>query len=431
MHHRLADIRTLICSTGMAFVLSCSSVLVNAETTAPAQTDDTRTTRFSADDEAHFLRRYEQYAVRGAADKLPAYYDSLTTVAGASSSFALPRRDSPTIPRAALDAALDYAISAQSGAFIVYRNGAVELEYYGEGATAGTLFNSKSLAKPLAAIAAARAIQQGHINSLQEPVANFITEWKGRPQQDIRLFHVLTNTGGLLGQQAGVERDHILTRAYLHPRNVEIIIHDYPMTHAPGERYDYSNANMDLIAPIIGRATDRSYEQWLSEQVLKPLGASGGTIWLNREGGTAHSACCIQLPADTWLRLAILVMRGGMWEGERLIPEDLYQAMITPTPLNPYFAMQIYVGATYAQWRGAGNPDTNFTRMFHSEPYVDAGEMLLFDGNGNQVAYMVPSRDLVILRLGHFPPREMTWDNAYLPNLIARAMDDGQTARDR
>jgi CubicO group peptidase (beta-lactamase class C family) len=383
------------------------------------------TSRYSAEDEAHFRRRYEQYAVRGAAGSLPSYYDSLAPVGGADEAPPLPRRSASGIPAAALEAARDYAARTGSGAFIIYRDGAVELEYYGEGASRETLFNSKSLAKPLATVAAARAVASGHIESLQQPVSDFLTEWQGRPQEAITLFHVLSNTGGLLGQQAGMPRDHVLNRAYLHPRHIEVILNDYPMTHAPGERYDYSNANMDLVAPIIERATGSRYAAWLEREVLRPLGARGGTIWLNREGGIAHSACCIQLPADTWLRLAILVMRGGVWEGERLIPEGFFRAMVTPTPLNPYFAMQIYVGAEYAQWRGAGNADTDFSKMFHSEPYDDADEMILFDGNGNQVAFMVPSRDLVILRLGHFPPGDMTWDNAYLPNLIARALDDG------
>lgn len=378
---------------------------------------------YSAEDEAHFQRRYERYAVRGAAGKLPAYYDTLAPVAGTKAHDPLPRRQSSAIPRAALRAALDYAVRADSGAFLIYRDGAVELEHYGEGADAETLFNSKSLAKPLAAVAAARAVDRGYLAGLEQPVSDFLTEWQGRPQQAITLFHVLSNTGGLLGQAYGVPRDHILNRAYLHPRHVEVILNDYPMTHRPGERYDYSNANMDLVAPLIERATGSRYAQWLQREVLEPLGARGGSIWLNREGGVAHSACCVQLPADSWLRLAILVMRGGSWEGERLIPGDFYRAMVTPTPLNPYFAMQVYVGAEYAEWRGAGNPDADFTKMYHSEPYVDADEMLLFDGNGNQVAYMVPSRDLVMLRLGHFPPDGMTWDNAYLPNLIARALD--------
>ena len=379
--------------------------------------------RYSAADEARFARRYEIYAVRGAAGKLPGYYDSLAPVGGSTQHVPLPLRHEPGIAAEVLAEALDYATRANSGAFIIYRDGAVELEHYGGGSSAESLFNSKSLAKPLAAIAVARAIDSGAIRSLDQPASDFLHEWRGRPQESITLRHILTNTGGLLGQKYGAGPEHILTRAYLHPRHIDIILHEYPMTHRPGERYDYSNANMDLIAPIIERATGSGYASWLEQEVLRPLGARGGTIWLNREGGIAHSACCVQLPADTWLRLAILVMQGGVWDGQRLIPRDMHTAMITPTPLNPFFAMQIYVGAQYAEWRGAGNPDQNFTRMYHSEPYVDASEILLFDGNGNQVAFMVPSRRLVILRLGHFPPDDMTWDNAYLPNLIARSLD--------
>lgn len=425
MKDRRIGIRTLLfiilVSAGIG--LSQLRAVVAAENTGGEAATDTN--RYSEEDEAHFLRRYEQYAVRGAAEKLPAYYDSLAPVNGVASPTPLQRRQDSRIPATAMESALEYAKKANSGAFIIYHDGAIELEYYGDGSSRNTLFNSKSLAKPLAAIAAARAVQNGDIESLQQPAADFLTEWQGKPQQEITLFHILTNTGGLLGQERGIERDHVLNRAYLHPRHIEVILNDYPMTHRPGERYDYSNANMDLVAPIVERATGYRYSEWLQEQVLQPLGAAGGSIWLNREGGVAHSACCVQLPADTWLRLAVLVMREGIWEGERLIPEDFYRAMITPTPLNPYFGMQVYVGAQYAQWRGAGNPDANFTKMYHSEPYVDASEMILFDGNGSQVAYMVPSRDLVILRLGHFPPDGMTWDNAYLPNLIARAIDAG------
>ena len=62
----------------------------------------TDTSRFSEEDEAHFLRRYETYAVRGAAGKLPAYYDSLAPVGGVESLSPLPRRDIPGIPAAAL-----------------------------------------------------------------------------------------------------------------------------------------------------------------------------------------------------------------------------------------------------------------------------------------------------------------------------------------
>jgi CubicO group peptidase (beta-lactamase class C family) len=50
--------------------------------------------------------------------------------------------------------------------------------------------------------------------------------------------------------------------------------------------------------------------------------------------------------------------------------------------------------------------------------------VFLFDGNANQVVYVVPSARLVIVRTGNAPPRRdgTEWDNAYLPNTILRGI---------
>ena len=39
---------------------------------------------------------------------------------------------------------------------------------------------------------------------------------------------------------------------------------------------------------VIERATGRRYAEFLSREVLAPLGAAGGEIWINRPGGLAH-----------------------------------------------------------------------------------------------------------------------------------------------
>ena len=48
----------------------------------------------------------------------------------------------------------------------------------------------------------------------------------------------------------------------------------------------------------------------------------------------------------------------------------------------------------------------------------------MFDGNSNQVVYIVPSEQLVILRVGDAPPRSAAqeWDNSMLPNTILRGI---------
>jgi hypothetical protein len=51
-----------------------------------------------------------------------------------------------------------------------------------------------------------------------------------------------------------------------------------------------------------------------------------------------------------------------------------------------------------------------------------AKDLFLFDGLDDQVLYIVPSQRLAILRMGDAPPRAPEWDNAFLPNLILRAL---------
>ncbi len=82
---------------------------------------------------------------------------------------------------------------------------------------------------------------------------------------------------------------------------------------------------------------------------------------------------------------------------------------------------QSYLGSPYVERRGPLNPEKRIGQILHSDPYA-AEDLYLFDGNSNQVAYIVPSQRTVILRTGAWPPRDPEWDNARLPNGILRAL---------
>lgn len=399
-----------------------TGLLLLMATPASAQTS-------AADDEALYLQRYkaQEEAVRQGGGL--ANYDPLEPVVGAKPA-PLKYRRAPGIAPAALAAARAYAGERNSSAFMVWRDGAIEAEAYFGSFDAKTPIVSKSLAKPVTAILVGRAIQQGHIKSLDQPVADFITEWRDDPVRSrILVRHLLDMRSGLMPQGEARGPESVLNRAYLHPRHDEVIIRDYPVIHPPGSRYEYSNASSELVAPLIERATGLRYSAYLSQALLRPIGAPGGSIWLNRPGGTAHSGCCLLLPAQSWLRIGILLAEDGVWRGKRLLPRGYVAEMRTPTPQNPHAGLGVYVAGRYVEWRGAGNPDVVQGRTRHGEPYADK-DIFLFDGNGNQVVYISPATRMVILRTGERPPRDKPWDNAVLPNLLIRGIvrSDGAPA---
>lgn len=401
-----------LCMTGLCLT-GCTST--------PRLSRQSATNMSSRDAEALYMRRYKQYAT---GETGIAAYDTLAPLGGVRKWRPLPAGRS--IAPAALAKARDYAASSNSSAFMVWHEGAlIEQDYFGD-THEDTPIISKSLSKPLAVIAVGRAIAAGRIASLDQPMADFITEWRGTLRAAITIRQVLGMRSGLLPQGAASDPGDILNRAYLHPYHDRIIIDEYPLVDVPGSRYEYSNANGELIAPLIERATGVPFGEWIAREVLSPIGARGGRIWMNRPGGTPHSGCCALLPAESYLRLGILLARDGVWEGRRLLPEGFVKATVTPTEQNPHAGLGVYIGSPYVEWRGPANPQVTFGRSYHSAPYA-AADLFLFDGNANQVVYIVPSRQLVILRTGDRPPAKSIWDNAMLPNIVLGAIDgDGQ-----
>lgn len=384
--------------------------------------------QYSAADEALYRERFQKLQDSFVTGLGLEEYDPLEPVPGDPAYRPLPIKppQARSIEETALTRARDYAASNRSTSLLVWRGDGLEHVSHFGATTADQLQASRSLAKPMTAIAVGRAIALGKIRSLDQPVADFITEWRGLPRKStLRVRHLLDMRSGMLPQSPETGIEHILNRAYLHPRHDDILINEYPFVDEPGTRYEYSNATSELVALLIERATDMRYAQFLSQHVLQPIGASGGTIWVNRPNGLAHSGCCLMLTAESWIRLGVLLMNDGRWEGRRLLPSGYVRDMTRGTTENPYYGLGVYVAGDYTPRRGFLNParEPDARRVLHGEPYL-ARDLFMFDGNSNQVLYIVPSARLVVLRLGAQPPRSPNgeWDNAVLPNVLLRGI---------
>lgn len=372
------------------------------------------------DMEALYQDRFE--AVMGSGGFQPDYAP-VETVTGTDAFTPLPMADesTPRIHPDALAAAADYAAQNNSSAFLVWQDGRLVHEtYFGE-ASAETPLVSKSLSKPLSAVAVGRAIALGHIQSLDQPVADFIPEWKGTDKEAMLVRHMLDMRSGFLGQGYSPDPDSPWNRAYLSPVHGDYLIHDYPLADKPGNVYAYSNATADLVAIVIERATGRRYADFIGREVLAKIDAHGGDIWINQPGGLAHSGCCMHLPAESWLRLAILIHQDGVFGDVQLLPDGFADEMRTATAENPYYGLGVWVAGEYTERRGFGAPGAAGPQVYHSEPYLDP-DLFLFDGNSNQVVYVSPANNLVALRLGANPPKTPEWDNTFIPNTLIRGM---------
>jgi CubicO group peptidase (beta-lactamase class C family) len=378
-----------------------------------------------------YWSRYLAVAAKGGSGDIDSYSPTEAVVGDHDGFLPVAPEGERTIPAATLAAARDYASRNRSSSLLVWHRGRLQSADYW-GGDAATPVNSRSLHKMLGGLLVGAAIRDGHIGSLDDPVANYVTEWQGTPKAAITIRHVLQMSSGLMWFRGGGAYS-IPSRRYLDPHWDRVLLDEVPFEFEPGSAYDYSDITADVMPHLIERATGRRYAQYLGDAILKPLHAPGGRIWVNREGGLPHGGCCLMLPPEAWLRIGVMTLDGGRVRGREILPAWWLDEMRKPSPNNPHFGLMTWLGQPYTQRRLFHRPDSPSNAnarpgAFHSEPYL-ADDLFLFDGMNGQIVYLVPSQQLVIVRTGLRPPAgQPEWDNSVLPNLVLRGLGLGDVA---
>lgn len=358
-----------------------------------------------------------------------AWYQPTEQIAGAHAGpFEVVTPDQRTISEEALAAASAYAETNTSESLLVWHRGALQHAEYWLGHESDDLVNSRSMHKMAGGLLIARAIAEGYIGSLDDSVTKYIPAWRGTDKEAITIRNVLQMSSGLRWFSI---RDKppfgLSSRRYLDPYWDKVLLEEIEMSFVPGTEYDYSDTTADVMPHIIQGATGKRYAEYFSEALLRPLEAQGGFIWINREGGMPHGGCCLMLPPETWLRLGIMVLNGGEWQGQDLLPDGWMAEMLRPSANKEHFGLMIWLGKPYLERRLYHRPESPINQVpkpgvYNSEPFL-AEDLFMFDGAEGRMVYVVPSEDLVIVRTGFRPPAgQPEWDNAFLPNAIIRGI---------
>lgn len=126
--------------------------------------------------------------------------------------------------------------------------------------------------------------------------------------------------------------------------------------------------------------------------------------------------CCLLASAPAWMHVGVLMLNDGRVDGRQVLPAGWVAEMTRPSAANPNYGLQVWLGSPadgvrrYNRMSGLVAP--------HSEPYL-APDVVYFDGAGGQRVYIVPSAELVIVRIGK---GRFDWDDAILPNTLLRGM---------
>jgi CubicO group peptidase (beta-lactamase class C family) len=297
------------------------------------------------------------------------------------------------IDRARMQAAVDLAFADPAGltaAVVVVYQGQIVAERYMPGIAKDTQLESWSMGKSLTATLIGLAIKDGAF-TLDDPAP--VPDWRrpGDSRGEIRVRDVMRMSSGLsfTGQDdrwmdpSWQYHDHF----FIYAGAVDAFKYSIssPLEFAPNTVGRYRNSDPMTLGFLVRQHVEKKGENYLTHpqralfdkigirrQVLEP-DPWGNFLLSGYDYGTARN----------WARLGLLYLRDGVWNGQRLLPDGFTKFVSTPAPAwrRPEYGGQFWINGI-GQW--------NLPR-----------DAYFMSGAGGQHTFIVPSHDLVIVRMGH------------------------------
>ena len=315
----------------------------------------------------------------------------------------------------ALREAIEYAEQMDSHALLVQHRGSLVLERYWDGFGPDSRFDTASMHKTVLGMLLGLAIEDGHIGSLDDPVGRYISEWADDARGAITLRQLATMSSGLKVEAFRPSPFSRGMRLVL-GTDIEGLALELPAEGPPGEDFQYINFNSQILGIALSRAVRQRYADYLSARLWQPLGAPDAAVWLDREDGMARTFCCLLASAPAWLQVGALLLNDGQVDGRRVLPEGWVAEMKNSSATNPNYGLQLWLGSPADGVRRYNRLSSLEAR--HAEPFL-APDVVFLDGVGGQRVYVIPSAELVIVRIGQ---PAMEWNDSVLPNTLLRGL---------
>jgi CubicO group peptidase (beta-lactamase class C family) len=279
---------------------------------------------------------------------------------------------------------------ALTAAFLVIHRGNIIIEEYGPGVTKDTQLESWSMGKSLTATLIGRLIHMGKLTLDQKaPVAEWQRE--GDPRKEITIRNLLNMSSGLRfpSHHDSLVRVPMAQLVHMYVYTEAINVFDYavnrPLEFAPGTLGLYRNSDpltLGYILRTIVEKEGRNYWTWPQEELFDKIGIRRQLLETDPYGNFILSGYDFGT-ARNWGRIGLLYLKDGVWNGERLLPEGFVDFVSAPAPA---WRKPEYGGLFWLNRVGAYSVP--------EDAYYAAGA-------GGQVTIIVPSLDLVVVRMGH------------------------------
>lgn len=298
---------------------------------------------------------------------------------------------------------------SRTRAVVVVQNGRIIAERYAPGFSADSPMQGWSMTKTVTGILIGTLVKADKLSLEQKALVH---EWSGAGDRraDITLGQLLRMTSGLrFTESYGNPVEDVALMLFARADGAAYAI-DKPLEATPGSRWQYSSGTSNILSHIIRQAvagSERDYLEYPRRALFDRIGMRNATIEPD-SSNTFVGSSFMYASARDWARLGQFLLQDGVWNGERILPAGwvTYMATLTPQSKRKDFGAHLWVKVpppfdSVAVPRPRLPPDT-----FHSV------------GHEGQFVSIIPSRKLVVVRLGLSRGNHVWDEEAFLARVL-------------
>lgn len=266
----------------------------------------------------------------------------------------------------------------KSVAYLIIKNDSIWFEQYYDNYNETSLSNSFSVAKSITAALLGKALELGHIISLDEKVQSYLPELRGDYAADLTIRDLVTMRSGLQWDERYYSPFSITTKAYFY-NNLNKAMLELPISSQPNQQFKYQSGDTQLLGMVLQKALPVSLSDFMSEYFWKPMGAEHDALWqISTKDEMEKTYCCIASNARDFARFGKLYSNKGMWGDKQLLDSNYVEQSLIPAAENsPEYG--------YGWWLGEYDGKKTYT----------------MNGHLGQFIISIPEDHIIIVRLGH------------------------------
>lgn len=286
-------------------------------------------------------------------------------------------------------------------AIIVVHKGQIIAEQYADGFNSSQPQFGWSMTKSFSNALIGILIKEGKLRLTDKGV---YPKWQDPhdPRYEITLDHLLKMSSGLKWNESYFSWSPVVEMVY-EKANMSDFAASFPSKYRPGAKWEYSSGTTNILFGIIKNVTGADYYSYPYRELFHKIGMSQTIIELDASGGFVGSTFGWATPRD-WARFGLLYLNEGLWQGEQILPKEWIKYSSNPSPQAPD---KIYAA-----------------QFWHTEsdsPHEIPSDLYYAQGYDGQRIIIIPSKDIVIVRLGQTHFNNFEWNDFI--SLILRALD--------